>query len=160
MEIKLEKERIYEQLEFEGEYLNGERNGKGKEYDYTGDILFEGEYLNEKKWNGKGKEYYPNKKLKYEGEYFNRKKWKGIIKEYFDDEYIDESHYYIGQLRIEKEYINGKISKMKEYNDYQCLLFEGECLNEEINGKGKEYYNDEQLKFEGVYLNGKQWNGK
>ena len=35
---------------FEGEYLNNERwNGKGKEYDYEGQIIFEGEYLNGKK---------------------------------------------------------------------------------------------------------------
>ena len=40
-------------LKFEGEYLNGERNGKGKEYYDNGDLKFEGEYLNEKIWNGK-----------------------------------------------------------------------------------------------------------
>jgi len=34
---------------FEGEYLNGEKNGKGKQYDYFGNLMFEGEYLNEKK---------------------------------------------------------------------------------------------------------------
>ena len=33
--------------------LNNNINGKGKEYDYNGQLLFEGEYL-----NGKGKEYY------------------------------------------------------------------------------------------------------
>ena len=31
---------------YEGEYLNGKRNGKGKEYDEKGNIIFEGEYLN------------------------------------------------------------------------------------------------------------------
>ena len=34
---------------FEGEDLNGERNGKGKEYDYNGKLIFEGEYLNGEK---------------------------------------------------------------------------------------------------------------
>ena len=33
-------------LIFEGEYLNGLKNGKGKEYDWNGKIKFEGEYLN------------------------------------------------------------------------------------------------------------------
>ena len=33
-------------LIFEGEYLNGLKNGKGKEYDYDGKLKFEGEYLN------------------------------------------------------------------------------------------------------------------
>ena len=34
---------------FEGEYVNGEKNGKGKKYNDNGKIKFEGEYLNEKK---------------------------------------------------------------------------------------------------------------
>ena len=33
-------------LKFEGEYLNGLKNGKGKEYGLFGEIIFEGEYLN------------------------------------------------------------------------------------------------------------------
>ena len=41
-------------MKFEGEYLNGERNGKGKEYYEGGALKFEGEYLNGKIWNGKG----------------------------------------------------------------------------------------------------------
>ena len=32
-------------LIFEGEYLNGERNGKGKEYNENGELIFDGEYL-------------------------------------------------------------------------------------------------------------------
>jgi len=36
-------------LEFEGEYLNGEKNGNGKEYNYNGKLVFEGEYINGKK---------------------------------------------------------------------------------------------------------------
>ena len=47
---------IYGKLIFKGEYLNGRRNGKGKEYNYDGELEFEGEYLNGKR-NGKGKEY-------------------------------------------------------------------------------------------------------
>ena len=41
-------------LIFEGEYLNGKRNGKGKEYDWYGRLRFEGEYLNGKRiWKRK-----------------------------------------------------------------------------------------------------------
>ena len=43
-------------LIFEGEYLNGKRNGKGKNYNFDGELRFEGEYLNGKR-SGKGKEY-------------------------------------------------------------------------------------------------------
>ena len=44
-------------LEYESEFSNGERNGKGKEYSINGELKFEGEYLNGKRWNGKVKEY-------------------------------------------------------------------------------------------------------
>ena len=44
----------YHLLRYEGEYINGERNGKGKEYYSKNKIKFEGEYLNGKKWNGNG----------------------------------------------------------------------------------------------------------
>ena len=57
-------------IKFEGDYFNGERNGKGKEYDfYNGKLTFEGEYINGLR-NGKGKEYWKNK-LTFEGEYLN-----------------------------------------------------------------------------------------
>ena len=68
---------FYSKLLFEGEYLNGKRNGKGKEYNYENDKFeFEGEYLNGKK-NGKGKEYYKDGKLMFEGEYSNGERQKG-----------------------------------------------------------------------------------
>ena len=61
---------------FEGEYLNWERNWKGKEYYNECKLMFEGEYLNgERNW--KGKEYYNDGSLLFEGEYLNGKKWNG-----------------------------------------------------------------------------------
>ena len=63
-------------LIFEGEYLNGVRNGKGKEYYNDNALKFVGEYLNGVR-NGKGKEYYYNGNLEFEGEYLNGKKWNG-----------------------------------------------------------------------------------
>ena len=80
-------------LEYEGEYLNGKWNRKGKEYYYNGKIKFEGEYLEGKMWtgigynndgqkefeiiNGKGyvKEFDEKGKLEYEGEYLNGKRY-------------------------------------------------------------------------------------
>jgi len=41
-------------LIFEGEYLDGKKNGKGKEYYGNGKLKFEGEYLNDNRWSGKG----------------------------------------------------------------------------------------------------------
>ena len=62
-------------LIFEGEYLNKEKNGRGKEYYDNGKLKFEGEYWNGER-NGKGKEYDSDGKLKFEGEYLNgERKW-------------------------------------------------------------------------------------
>jgi len=56
-------------LIFEGEYLNGKLNGKGKEYSF-GELIYEGDFLNGQR-NGKGKEYYRDGRLRFEGEYLN-----------------------------------------------------------------------------------------
>ena len=65
----------------------------------------------------------------------------------------------IYELKDEKGYI-------KEYNYNGTLAYEGEYLNGERNGRGKEYYDinkyfyyNDKLLFEGEYLNGKR-NGK
>ena len=41
-----EKDYNLSELEYEGEYLNGQRHGKGKEYYEYEKLFFEGEYLN------------------------------------------------------------------------------------------------------------------
>ena len=45
---------FFSNITFKGEYLNGKRNGKGKEYHSNGKLKFEGEYLNDKEWIGVG----------------------------------------------------------------------------------------------------------
>ena len=112
---------------FEGEYLNGKPNGKGKEYYYDGKLCFEGEYLYDFKIKGK---FYTKETLEYEGEFLYNKKWNG--KGY------DENG------NILYELINGN-GKVKEYDEEGQLKFEGEYLNGKKNGKGKEYYVGELL---------------
>ena len=98
--------------------LNNNINGKGKEYNCNGKLIFEGEYLYN--WRRRGKEYIKNN-LEYEGEYSFNKKWTGNG--------YDENGNIIYELK------NG-------------------------NGKGKEYYSNGKLKFEGEYLNGERLNEK
>ena len=162
-------------IKFEGEYLNGEKNGKGKEYYQNNILKFEGEYLNGKR-TGKGKEYYENGNLKFEGEYLNGKK-NGKGKEYhennindkriiiFEGEYLDgkewngkgyEIDFNSPENNKEYEIKNGKGLFIK-YED-ESLKFIGEYSNGEKNGKGKEY-KDDNLIYEGEYLSGKR-NGK
>ena len=159
-------------LIFEGEYLNGKRNGKGKEYaNANGNLTFEGEYLNGKR-TGKGKEYdYLNGSLKFEGEYLNGKR-NGKGKEYEDGQFI-----FVGEYLNDKEWIGtrygGRICGLtpyklnnningigKEYQGFSKLLFEGEYLNGKRNGKGKEYHYNGKLEFEGEYKYDIKWNGK
>ena len=172
-------------VKYEGEFLDGKRNGKGKEYDINGYLQFEGEYLNglrykgirynpkgkiisrlknEKgkvklynykdkliyegeilngKKHGKGKEYFPFDDLRFEGIFINDKIWSGKVYS------PDENKIY--------ELKNGK-GLIVEYTDEKSLIYKGEYLNGERNGKGKEYYCG-KLIFEGEYLNGKR-NGK
>ena len=92
-----EGKEYYGKLKYEGEYLNGERNGKCKEYNSNGKLIFEGEYLNGERWNGKVKECYNDGILEFEGEYLNGKR-NGKGKEY--DTY--------GKLEFEGEYLNGR----------------------------------------------------
>ena len=59
-----------DEIIFDGEFLNGKRNGKGKEYYDNSVLKFEGEYLNNKR-NGKGKQYSDYGRLLFEVEYLN-----------------------------------------------------------------------------------------
>ena len=151
-------------LLFEGEYLKGERNGNGKEYNNNGELLFEGEYLNGKK-NGKAKEYYYNGKLKFEGEYLNDKK-NGKAKEYGninDAELRFEGFYKEGEKWNGKSYWEFKRRKIRRGNSYFYIgniIFEREYLNGKENLTVKEYYGNNNLKYEGEYKEGKIWNGK
>jgi len=144
---KIEKEYYgyADALTYEGEYKNGERNGKGKEYYDNGNLIFEGEYLNGKR-NGKGKEYF-NCKLIFEGEYLNNKRLVGI-------------GYDINGGDIMYTLSNNINGNGKEYGYDGSLVFEGEYLNGKRNGKGKEYNYFGKLVFEGEYKNDIKWNGK
>ena len=106
---------------FEGEYTNGLRNGKGKEFYNNGKLLFEGEYKNGLK-NGKGKQYDKNGKIIVDGEYSNGCGWN--VKEY------DKNNNIINEIKEGKGYI-------KHYDKSNILIFECEFTNGLKNGKGK-----------------------
>ena len=63
---------------------------------------------------------------------------------------------------MEDYFLNGdKKGKGKEYYDNNELKFEGEYLNGKRHGNGKEYdYGNGKLIFEGVYFKGEKWSGK
>jgi len=95
---------------FEGEYLDGERNGKGKKYNYNGTLKFEGEYSYNEKI--KDKEYIEGK-LEYEGDFLFAKTYNG--------NWYDENSNIISETK------NGN-GKVREYHENGKLKFEGEYL--------------------------------
>ena len=122
-------------LKFEGEYLNGNII-EGKGYDDLNNMTL----LIEK--DGKGKEYFLSGKIQFKWKYINGKKWnrKGYNKE-GNEEY---------------EIKDGK-GIIKEYDYWGNLIFEGEYLNGERSGKGKEFIQFKNtLVYEGEYLYGKE----
>jgi len=118
---------------FEGQYLNGERNGLGKEYYDNGKLKFEGEYLKGKR-NGKGKEFYDNDKLEFEKEYFiDKRKRRGY-----------EENLSVNNLEFKEEENSLKSIEFDEYCNY--------IIKSNSYSKGDiEYNNNVELKFEGEY---------
>ena len=122
-----------DRLRYDGEYLDGKRQGKGKSYNYNKKTVFEGEYLNGKK-NGKGKKYYFNDNIIFEGEYLNGQK-EGKGKEYYNKILIFEGEFKAGE----------KNGKGKEYDSSDGkLYFEGEYKNGK-KVKGRFYDNNGKL---------------
>ena len=79
----MEKDDIDRNLKFEI------KKGKGpiKEFSDTGQLEFEGEYLNGKRYKGKGKMYisngtFPFGKFEFEGEYLYKQIWNGKINKF------------------------------------------------------------------------------
>ena len=157
---------------YEGEYLNGLKNGKGKEYNGNhGKLEFDGEYLNGRKWEGKITKYDKYKNLIFDG-YYKNGELNGKVKEYkyvngntcclFDGEYLKGKKWNSKKIRIdtnyEYEYISGKEIRNGYYNGK--LIYESEFYNNKKHGKGKEYYNNGKLRYKGEYRNGRKYEGK
>ena len=116
------------------------KNGICKEYTLKDKILiFEGEFKNGKK-NGKAKEFDINIGiLRFEGTYLNGKR-NGKGKEYGSD-----------HSTFKGEFLNGYKIEGKGYDKNGKLNF---VL--ERNGKGKFFYENGNIEFEGEYLKGKK----
>ena len=86
--------------------------------------------------NEKGEEYYNNKEnnLQFKGEYNNGKRWNGKGYDINGEEVFE---------------INNGKGKGKIFDYEGFLIFEGEYLKGVKHGKGKEYYKNGDILFEG-----------
>ena len=111
----------------EGSYI-------GRESDYGGDDLFEGDYLNGIKWNGKGCDVNNNiiYRIKNGQKFFG-----GYL-----DILIDQN--------LSDDYSNMNDERIKFVRNYMNALSTDDFLNNDYL----------KLKFDGEYLDGKKWNGK
>ena len=135
---------------FEGEYLNGKKwKGTEKIYDKdTGNFIFQCEYLNGI-IDGEAKEYDKfTGDLLFEGKYLNGKRNGKGIKYKFVPIGKTESHLSCNKIIFIGEYIDGTKVRGKEYNYNGNLIYEGEYTNDKRNGKGK-LYNNGRLIYEG-----------
>ena len=73
-------EYAFERKIYEGEYKNGKKNGYGKMYSILGThhLFYEGNFKDGAR-NGYGKEYDINSNLEFEGEYLNNERWNGFV---------------------------------------------------------------------------------
>ena len=122
---------------FKGLYSNENKNVFGREFNEEGEIIFEGEYYDGKKWNGTEKMYDEDTgNLIFEYMYTN-----GKIK-------VKEYDKFDGELLFEGEYLNGK------RNGY------GEEYKSIPSKKSEHYYSTCSAIFKGEYINGERKKGK
>ena len=149
--------------------INNE-NGYMKEFYDNGKLKFEGEHINGDR-NGKGKEYYENGSIIFEGKYLYNKQWEGkgydtkgnkIYELNNGNGFIKIYNYIFNIIIFEGDYLHGNINgKCKEYNFKGILIFEGEYINGYKEGLGKEYdFCNGRLIFEGEYLYNYKRKGK
>jgi len=133
------------QIIFEGEYLTKQKY-KGKEYNIYGDIIFEGQYKYDERFNGDG--YNNCSRFKY----VNGKIEGNIVIYDFSKNELFEGEYKNG------EKYNGILKTFFDSTDF-ILKRVIHIKDGQINGKGKEYYKNNKLKYIGEFKNG-EFNGK
>jgi antitoxin component YwqK of YwqJK toxin-antitoxin module len=128
---------------FEGEWVNNQKVGAGVNFDQNGVVIFQGEFRDDKR-NGSGKEFYPNGKVSYIGKYAHGNRT-GKGTEYFEN----------GKVKFEGTWKRGKLTGgVIEYFENGVLFFEGEYADGLKNGQGKQFYESGVVHYEGTYQNG------
>jgi len=158
-------------IEYDGNFINGKREGKGK-YIWEDGSYYIGQWSNNN-MNGKGTAYNKDDTIQYEGDFVNGKK-EGYGKFIYED-----GLYYIGKwlndkrngkgklynkdgiIEYEGDFVNDKMEGYGKYFIFDAGYYIGQMLNNSLNGKGKLYRNDGTIIYEGDFVNGKfEGNGK
>ena len=130
-------------IEYVGDFANGLANGNGSSYSKTGQLLYQGGFINDH-YDGQGRLYWNGKVLKYQGDLKN-------------GEYNGTGKFYSagGKLLYEGLFLNGEYSGAgKEYYPNGSLKYEGLFANSAYNGNGKFYTPDGLLAYVGGFKGG------
>ena len=112
-----------------GEFKEGERNGNGTLFDNDNSIIYEGQFKNDE-IHGKGKLYH-NNEIIYEGDLIDGKV------EGFGKEYLSNGTYYIGEFKNYEKNGKGKI-----YGINDNIIFDGFFIDGKPEGKGRHIFHD------------------
>ena len=139
----------------------------GKLYNYSGDLIFDGEFLNGEQIKGNINKYNNQCELIYKKEGGKYKKLKSLIS--YNDNIMIKNCIWIMEVKQNNineygfifmgEYKEGKRYKGKECKYNGDIIFDGEYKDGK-RYKGKEYNNNGDLIFEGEYKDGNYYNGK
>ena len=158
--------KIYDEkgnLIYEGEMINGRKEGYGKRYYDNGYYI--GQFSNDLK-SGKGKYFFNNGEI-YEGEFDN-----DLLEGY--GKYIYKNgNYYVGSfsknlkhgkgkqfykdgnLQSDIDFNNDKLEGLGRYNFENGEYYIGHCLNGLKHGKGIIHYKNGDIKYEGDFFEDK-----
>ena len=115
------------------------------------DIVFDGIYFEDKKWDGEVKIYDDFEKLKFCGKYKNGKIWEG-------ETYVNDSN---DLLKISDVYKEGRLitGNGEEYYENGKLKYKGKFVSGKRHGQGTEYNEFGKPIFSGEYQNGERFHG-
>jgi len=116
-------------IKYEGDWVNGKREGNGKAVYKNGDYYI-GSFKNNFR-DGKGIEYYKNGNIRYEGD------WVGGKKEGYGKKIDEDGEYYIGQWKN-----NIRHGKGVDYSKDGKIIFEGDYVNGMFEGNGILYISE------------------
>ena len=141
LNLRIEANAIYfnDIKEYEGDLINGIKNGQGIEYYKNNKKRYEGSFISGNH-HGYGKEYYDNEILRYEGE-FRVNEYNGKGTEY------DEN----GQKLYEGEFKNGKYNGKGKLFRNGKLKYEGDFVDDKLQGKGEEFDEEGKLLYSGDF---------
>jgi len=135
LKYKLENGNFYN-----GDMKDGLKCGKGIEYDKNENIIYNGEFVNDK-YEGEGKYIYENGEY-YIGQFKNGlENGKGI------------KYYMNGNIKYDGDMVNGKAEGDGKYIYENGEYYIGQFKNDLKHGKGIIFYENGNIKYDGEFIN-------